>query len=310
MIPPRSPLSEWAGSFARSQWNRRVLAIATALLSAAILGTILVRQWQVLVGYDWSLRWEPVVASFVVFSIDLVLVSLIWASLMNNLGDRIEVRKHLRIYLLTHAARRLPGRIWHVAGRAFLYKKEGVPAVLTSMASALELTVMAMSGIVIALAFGASIVATYQFGIAVLVAVFVAGSLLLSPRVLEALSGRFDIRPPIRLEVGRLVLWFSAYLIVWILGGVTLFAVGMSVAKLSLGQLPFVIGSWSLVGVVSSVLILLPSQLGITEVALSLILSNIMPAPVAVVVSLLARVLITVFELLWAAVSVRFWLPA
>ena len=52
------------------------------------------------------------------------------------------------------------------------------------------------------------------------------------------------------------------------------------------------------VGVLSVVVFVLPSNFGLTEVGLSLLLSAIMPSSLAVVVAVLTRVLMTIFSAL------------
>lgn len=284
---------------------RGIVAAAMVLLSVGILGTIVARQWEALIEYDWNLRWGPVLASFLVFSVDLFLVALVWASIMDSMGEGVGIRKHIRYYFVTNAAKRLPGRIWHVAGRAFFYKKEGISVVLTSLASALELTILTLSGVLVTLVFGISIVSEYTFGLASLAAVLIMGAVLVHPRVLNQILSRIGTREQVQFSYKNLAIWISAYSIAWMLGGITLFAVGNSVGTIEPEHIPYVIGSWSLVGVLSTALFFLPTNLGLTEVGLTLLLSNIIPAPVAVVVALAARLLITAYEILWAALASR-----
>ena len=302
----RNHLLNRIDSLSQSSRLRGIVAVATVLLSVGILATIVLRQWEALIGYDWNLRLGPALASFLVFSIDLFLVALIWASIMDSTGERVGVKKHIRYYFVTHLARRLPGRIWHVAGRAFLYKKEGISVVRTSLASVVELTILTLSGVLVTLVFGISIVSQYTFGVTSLAAVLILGAVLVHPRVLNRILSRIGTREQVQFSYKNLAIWISSYSIAWMLGGITLFAVGNSVGTIEPEHIPYMIGSWSLVGVLSSALFFLPTNLGLTEVGLTLLLSNIIPAPVAVVVALATRLLITAYEIFWAAISIRF----
>jgi hypothetical protein len=100
----------------------------------------------------------------------------------------------------------------------------------------------------------------------------------------------------------RTVQWLIAYIPAWILGGIVLFIIANSFIPLPLHQIGYVIGSWSLVGILSYLLFFSPSNLGVTEVGLSLLLANIMPSPIAVVLAITTRIAIILYEIIWALI--------
>jgi hypothetical protein len=95
--------------------------------------------------------------------------------------------------------------------------------------------------------------------------------------------------------------WLFIYSLAWILGGIVLFLIGNVVTNISIQQIGYFIGGWSLVGVLSTTVFFLPTNMGITEIGLSLVLSNIMPSSIAVIIAILARLLMIFFEVIWAA---------
>jgi hypothetical protein len=99
---------------------------------------------------------------------------------------------------------------------------------------------------------------------------------------------------------------------VWLLGGAMLFSIVSIFAPVDVSHLPFVIGAWTLVGVISVLLFFSPSNLGITEVGISLLLSSFLPGSIAVVAALFVRVTTISFELVWAllALAATSWLGA
>jgi len=289
---------------AQKSWTQVLLAVLTFGLSAGILGVLVYRQREVLFTHEWHFRWGPALASFGLFGLDLAVVALIWASMMNAMGGRASLRKHIRYYSLSHLTRRLPGTVWYVASRTYWYKKEGVRARLTSVASGVELVVANLSGIVVSLVFILPVIARYRIGYWGLIGAFAGGVVLLHPRVMRWMARRMRLEMP-ALHYRQIALWMAAYILAWMLGGAVLYTFANALTVVPVAQLPFLIGSWSLAGIISVLVFFLPSNMGISEVGLSLLLSQIMPSPIAVVVVVLARISFLLYEIVWTAVFVR-----
>ena len=62
-------------------------------------------------------------------------------------------------------------------------------------------------------------------------------------------------------------------------------------------------GRWAAVGVLSFMLLFLPTNLGFNEIGLSFLLTQVMVAPIAVVVALASRVLTTIYDIVIALVA-------
>ena len=98
--------------------------------------------------------------------------------------------------------------------------------------------------------------------------------------------------------------WLITYIFAWILGGLLLFSLGNSITTIPIENLPYIIGSFGLVNLLSLAFFFLPTNLGITEVGLSLLLANIMPSSVAVVVAIAFRLVVILYEIVWALISI------
>ena len=70
-------------------------------------------------------------------------------------------------------------------------------------------------------------------------------------------------------------------------------------------HLPTVIGIWVSGGVVSHVAIFLPGGLGIKELTMAALLSAVVPMPIAILVSVVARLWFSLNELIWLLLSSR-----
>lgn len=268
---------------------------------AAVLGFLVYREWSAFAGYDWRLDWRAILAAFFLLLGGLALAALAWAAIMHILGSRLPLRFHLRTYVVTHLARRLPGTVWYVAGRSYLYRQAGESVRLATIASSLEYVLLTVSGALVTLALWLyalrSLSPVYVPAAAILVLVGLLATRPASIRYYLAKAGLPDV-PNLRGQhIAGLIVVYAG---VWIVGGIMFFAIAHAVAGVALMHLGYIVACWCLVGTLSVVVFFLPSNFGFTEVGLSLLLSAIMPSSVAVLVAILSRVFIIVFELIAA----------
>ena len=275
------------------------------LVALGIMGYLVYREREVLLTYPWQFRPIPLVLSFVLFSLDLLVVALIWGWIMNTLSKKIGYREHFRYFTVANVAKRIPGTIWYIASRAQLYHQEGIDYKLTSLASGMELAISVMSSVLVSLLFGISIILHYSVSPIVLGIAFLLAALLLHPRVINQFFTWLKVEAT-PFSYKDIVLWVLAYLFAWILGGILLFVIGNIITPISTQHMGYFIGSYGLVSLLTTTLFFSPSNLGISELGLSLLLTNIMPSSVAVVLALLARLLIILYEFIWAGLCILF----
>ena len=107
------------------QWHKALLTLVTILLSVGILAALLYSEREVLLTYDWDLTWRNLLVALLVLLAGMVLAAYIWGDIMRTLGSRVAMGLHIRYYALSQLARRLPGTVWYVAGRSYLYRPHG-----------------------------------------------------------------------------------------------------------------------------------------------------------------------------------------
>jgi hypothetical protein len=92
--------------------------------------------------------------------------------------------------------------------------------------------------------------------------------------------------------------WLGLCVAGWAIGGGVLVSIVSMFQVVPSGQHPWIIGSWTVAGTASMLVTFLPTNLGITEVSLTALLSQMLPAGLAALVAVSARVLTTVLDLL------------
>lgn len=293
--------SKKRSTFTRDGILRLAVTIGTILISMVVLFFLVYNQKEVLLTYTWDLRALPGLFSFLLFSFTLFLVAFTWASIMKSLGSTVGIYKHIQYFCISNVAKRIPGTLWYIASRAQLYKKEGHPIHFTSLASGVEMGISVIAGVLVAIFFAVSIINQYQVSWIILGSLLLLSAAILYPSNFRKILRRFGSDVNL-FDYTDLMLWLVFYILAWILGGVILFTVGNIFIEIPLRYLWYVIGSWGLVGVLSTALFFSPSNLGITEVGLSLLLSQIVPSPIAVLIALAVRVLIILYEIFWALI--------
>jgi len=244
-----------------------------------------------------------IVLSFVFYSCALALAILGWSLIASRMTNVQDLKRHSKVYCYTNLARRIPGFLWHIAGRVYLYRRDGVDIVPISAASAVEMVLIILSGLIsYALWNLGRWPARWRWGLVLGISV---GMAMIHPSVLRWVLRkvrRADIMEHIQYR--DVSIWLIIYVSVWLLGGLTLLSVIYAIQPVDLGQAPGIIAAWSLSGAVSTLVVFLPAGLGIREATLSVLLLPFIPAPLAVTVALAVRILLTLYEVVWALVVI------
>ncbi len=115
------------------------------------IGLTLVVTWFILdrVGVDLSsLRdldgaaWRPEIIPFAMSCVVLVggyiLSAALWGRIVRDLGGpALPLLTSVRLFMIANLGRYIPGKIWQIAGLAYLAKREGVPASVATGAAVL-----------------------------------------------------------------------------------------------------------------------------------------------------------------------------
>lgn len=287
----------------RSRPARILFTLAAFGLTLLILGYLIYNQRELLLTYPWNLRWEFLALAFILFSLGLALISRVWVQIIAYFGPRISFSQHFRAFCISNLAKRLPGTVWYVAWRAQSYGQHGLSAGLVSLASGVEMAVMAVACIVVSLLFAIPFLLSYSLGIWISAALMIIVLAFFHPRIFNALLHRInsDIQ---QMNYWRLLGWIGVYIIDRLVSGAMLFAIANFITPLPLSNMGLVIGSHALVGVISLAFFFSPSNFGISEISLSLLLSLIMPSSLAAIIAIVNRIVVIIFEITWALISV------
>ncbi len=278
---------------------RTLLSAATVIVSVLILAVLLYTQRDALRDFAFEFRPIPTLLSLLIYSLDLIVVILVWSWIMRSLGIQLPFGRHLRYYCISNIARRIPGTLWYIASRAGLYQADGVPVRDTSVASGVELGVSVLSAVLVSLVFGLPILTQFGVSFVGLATALLISLIIVHPAVIGWVLRKLGSDASL-FRYKDLLAWLLAYGLAWVLGGVIVFAISNMFIAVGPERLGVFIGSWALVSVLSTAFFFAPTNFGITELGLSLMLSLVMPASIAVLVAIAVRILLLFYEILWA----------
>ena len=238
-----------------------------------------------------------------------------WIRMLDEWRIRVPYRLALQAEMVSMLAKYLPGGVWTPAARTVaLRRSAGVTDTVTVLTSILvEAALSAISGVIVFIVSLAWVRGVDAPLWALILFALVLASLL-HPRVFRPVSERL-LRPfgghtidPLPFALTMLLLVF--YCATWVLGGFAVFFMMRSLgADPALSTIPY-LGGVSAVGAIVSVLtVFLPSGLGAREATMYGLLLAVTTSPVALGVTIINRLAITLVEVALFGAGVVGWRP-
>ncbi|QAY71686.1 UPF0104 family protein [Xylanimonas protaetiae] len=290
----RSPFVRWA-----------FLLGAVALAVVAVVGA-----WDELAAAAHRMPATNLVAAAAVAVAYVAATFLSWRAVLADLGSPLPLRPAVSVFGISQIGKYVPGGVWNVVAAAEIGADHKVPRARSLAGMALAVLLGTVSGVVVA-AVCLPVAGADALGDWVWLA-WAAPLLLvlLLPPVLSRLVGlgfRLLRRPPLErpltwsglgVAVAWSVLsWALAGLAVWLLAT----GLGLEAAPRTLVLL---VGAYAIAWVAGFVVVLVPAGAGVREAVLLTLLAASLPHAAVLLVVLLARVLLTLVDLLFAAVGV------
>ena len=267
------------------------------------------------IGRSLILNWDELQAANLHFDAPLLLLSmvllavwmlgqaLIWHLLTLTSHVGIPLPKALAAWFYSQLGKYVPGKVFLYLGRLHFYVREGRPVGPVTVAFGVETIGNFASAIftvlVAVLTVDAPALDPYRWVLAATLVVFL---IALHPKVIGWLI-RFAARVlrrsvfEVTLTYPQMLRYLGLYVVNWLLFGVALYVFIRSFYPLEFSSILYLTGAFSFAGMMGIVAVFAPSGLGVREGILALFLGQVMPVPVALVVSVASRVWLTVIEL-------------
>jgi uncharacterized membrane protein YbhN (UPF0104 family) len=258
--------------------------------------------WDKLIPILSDAEYSRIIPAIIYYLLSLIAAIAGWLLIIRTFDHSPGWWKNIKIYSVTLAARRLPGTFWYVGGRILMYQRIGVRKTSIILASVIELTSSFITAGAIGVGFfsliGNEISDTLQVVISLII---FCGLILIHPNVIRLLLRRIGLYHSLKASTFDWFLWLLSFSVMWIMSGMMVVQLVNIVTPMELKDLSFVIGAWSLSGMVGFLTILLPSSFGVTEISLMAFLTKLLPLTLAGSIALATRLFTLLMEVLLAA---------
>jgi len=302
-------------SLLNKRWVQWCLMLVGVGLAVLVIGNTIYRDWSEFRAFSWRLNPRPLAAAAVALIAAFGLNTLTWYLISRTFGSRVGFWKDLEIYSFSTVIRRLPGVIWQLAGRTYLYRQAQTTLAVPLWGTVWELFVQFSSGLlltVLMLVLSPQLRAEFPGGMWVLLLLIPVGWFALRPYDLVAVARR--LAPKLTGDPGLtrrdVSVWIGLYALSWVLGGAILYSLICAVSPQSWTLLPVCAGLVAASGILAILVMPIPGGLGIREISLILLLQSYVHSPVAVAAGVMLRLWLLLGEALIALLvflAVRGW---
>ncbi|HEX9343545.1 MAG TPA: lysylphosphatidylglycerol synthase domain-containing protein [Actinomycetota bacterium] len=289
---------------------------------AAFFAVTLFARWRQVTAVKWHLGGGYFVVACLLLGASYALVAALWGLALRAVAA---VRPHpvagARIWFVSNLARYVPGNVWSFVGAAELARREGVrrrdTLAVMALTQGLSVGVALLVGLPVLLAERSRLGRPALVGTVLLLAAVVLALALWRPlwrRLAVPLlarrypgllpseggegGGRVPWPPPLTM------VWLGAgYAFYWAVTGLAFAALYRSLFPLAGGDVPLVVAAYAAAYAVGFLSLLTPAGLGVREGVLVVALAPLLPAGPALVVALLSRLWMMLFELLGVAAA-------
>lgn len=291
---------------------RRGLYVGIALVVLLGIALAISASLHELPEIDW--RWRPL--SLLLGSLGVLAFLLanaeMWRRLLRALGFEIGLTSSTAIWIVSSLARLVPTSLLTPVLRMAMMERERVPKRITLIALVYEVALSVTGGLLVAAYFIIDLPDLQGHWQRFLVlAIPVCALICLQPRIFHRCTDyalhRFGRDPlPLSLRPGRVLEFIALYSLVYILAGLSTYAIAQSVYPIGAGDLPTVIGAFAVGTTFGIFAFVLPGGLVAREAGLAIALSPIMPTAPAIAIAVLTRVVQISIEVILAS-TMQLW---
>ena len=282
-----------------------IIKLAIVITLLYFIARTVFSDWDAVRSFDWHIDPLLMVLSCIGFITAYATLAVIWRTVLDSFGYRIRFRTAWAIYFVGNLGRYIPGKVWTVAGVAYMGNKVGIPPVITGTAAVCAQAYAILSSFVFFILFFIFMNTTF-FKASFLWAVplpVIPILIFMAPRNLERLLNSILIRlgkeeVTILLSVGTAVKITLLYLCSWFVFGYAFWLFVSSIAGSDTFSLLYLTGVYAVSYVTGYLALFAPGGIGVREGIMSIFLTGAISPGVAAVVAILSRLMVTAVELL------------
>jgi hypothetical protein len=303
-------------SLKQHAWLSYLIYGVLVMLAVFFIGRYLAGQWEQIEAQTAQINWGGLILAELGFIIGLGLLPLGSYVILRNLGRPLSLPETWQAFFVSQIAKYLPGSVWSIPGRVYIYHRRGLPAVQGATALAWEMMLMIMGAAMVGFLGIGLLLGEFSWlivagGFSILVAGFlVLGLVMRSPDFIEKIPLPGKIRKMLSLLKARLSwraigLVGGLYAANWLVLGLAFSQVARSVSEnFEAGWVLPLVGLHAVAWLVGFLVVFTPGGIGVRDGLLIIGLGTLVEAPLPLMVAVLTRILWTIAEVLGAISAV------
>lgn len=291
---------------------KKIAATIIVIVIAYFLGNQLYRGWKDIPFASLRINYFWLIASYLGLFATFCCSVKAWQVILDGLGGIMSFTKSWWVITGSFLAKYIPGHVWAVGGRMILCKSEGVSEKISGTAMIIEMMVLLLGSLLSAVfCIPFLLIKGVPSWIWILIVpTVVLMVLLFSPLLIMLLrwAARVFLKREVMLSINYAKIWtiMAIYLVSAIIQGTAFFLLIRTIYPISFRDLPGVVGLYNGAWAVGFISLITPSGLGVREGALVYLLKYYIPVPLAVIVSVAARIWFIIFEIAMALIGLKF----
>ena len=288
---------------------RRGLHVAIALMVVLGVGLAVWGSLSEFPKVDW--RWRPLSLALGVIGVGafLLLDAELWRRLLHALGPKLPALPATTIWFVSGLGRFVPTSLLTPMIRTAMAEREGVAKRITLVSVIYEVALALCGALVVGAYFIIDLPDLQGHRERFLaIALPVIGLIILQPGIFHRVTAyaleRLG-RPPIPLALssGRIFEFLGLYALLYVLAGLSTYALGQSIYPMGSDEIVTVLGAFAVGSTIAIIAFVVPAGLVAREAGLAVALSPIMPTAPAVAIAVLFRVVQIAMEVLLATLT-------
>jgi hypothetical protein len=276
------------------------ILLAIALFMLAYLGQL----WRQLSEAPLQIDWSVLALSQGLMVAGLLMLPIVPYRILGYLKSPLPAPYLCRLYFLSNLAKYLPGGVWALPGRAFLYQRAGTSVAASAAGVLWEVAllvaaaaIMSILGLRLLLAYIpvwlviSAVIVTLS---ALVVSAFMSGRLRrLLPEALRDILQNNDLKLTVKQSVGLIAINMLTWLIIGLAFAIMVYSLHPSLAVSVWFEL---IGLYAGAWLVGFLIVVTPGGIGVRDGLLAAGLAVLFDAPLPVAIALIARIVWTLAE--------------
>lgn len=271
----------------------------------------LYKNWLAVATFNYQFKYTYLFTSMLFLFCFFLLRVWCWKLILGKMNIALRMGKCIKVSFLSMMGKYLPGKVWLILGKVYLSGKEGVNSNEAFASVVMEVVLEIVASIFFFFFFLFSVLEQPLLSpkvVCSLAVIMIVGMIVLHPRVFYGLLNVFLYKwkgEKIEKCMGYwdIIQLFALYNVIVLVQGTAFYLFVNSIYYVPLNNLLGLTGSLAVAGTLGTLSFFIPSGLGVREGVLALLLSTYVISPIAVLISLLARLWVTLGEIMCALVA-------